>query len=77
MMKNPTTLPPKMAAQYADRARRGDGCVRFGDVAWEWAQGTTVVCLISLDPPMGHFGKDSSRADEIRAELARDHTPRG
>jgi hypothetical protein len=70
MMLHPTTLPPKMAAQFADRARRMDGCVRVGNVAYEFAQGSTVICLIHLDPPIGHFGKDATRAEQIRRELS-------
>lgn len=73
MMKGPTQLPPKMAQQYADRAKRMDGCVRIGDRhsdMFEFAQGSTVICLVHLDPPMGHFGKDARRADDIRRQLA-------
>lgn len=70
MMIGPTTLPPKMAQQYANRAARMDGCVRVGNSIYEFAQGSTVVCLVTLDPPNGHFGKDARRADAIRAELA-------
>lgn len=69
------SIAPKMLAQFADRARRLDGCVEVKErdgkvIAWEFAQNTYVVCLIRLDPPIGHMGKDARRADEIRAELA-------
>jgi hypothetical protein len=72
MMTSPTSLPPKMAAQYAERAKRMDGCVRVGATGhiFEFAQGSTVICMVDIDNPMGHFGKDGRRADEIRAELA-------
>jgi hypothetical protein len=67
------TLPPKMAAQFAARARLMDGCVTIGtgggSPIYEWAQGSSVVTLIHTDPPMGHVGKDPRRADAIRAEL--------
>jgi hypothetical protein len=69
MMTGITALPPKMAVQYAERAKRKDGCVRVGSEFYEWAQGNNAICLIHLDPPMGHFGKDARRAAEIRAEL--------
>ena len=64
-------LPPKMAQQFADRAKRMDGCVTVGTSIYEFAQGSTVICLLSLEPPFGHSGKDARRADEIRAELAK------
>lgn len=69
MMTGITALPPKMAAQYAERAKRMDGCVSVGSEFYEWAQGNNVICLINIDPPMGHFGKDARRAAEIRAAL--------
>jgi hypothetical protein len=66
------TLPPKTAAMLAERARRMDGCVRVGTSGhiYEFAQGNSVVCLISLDPPVGHVGRDPHRAEQIRKELA-------
>ena len=65
------SLPPKMADQLAHRARRMDGCIALGGDMYEWAQGNTVVTLVSLNPPIGHIGKDPRRADEIRAALAK------
>lgn len=72
MMKGIQTLPPKTAAMLADRARRMDGCVRVGRDGdmYEFAQGNSVVCLISLDPPIGHVGRDPHRAEQIRKEIA-------
>lgn len=69
-----TTIPPKTLAQFAERAKRMDGCVKLvgsdgKPFAWEFAQNSMVICLIHLDPPMGHMGKDARRADAIRAEL--------
>lgn len=72
-MKNPpTVLPPKMLAQYTDRARRMDGCVtlNIGSNIYEFASGTTVITLIGLDGFNGHYMKDPHRADEIRRQLA-------
>ena len=69
------TIPPKTLEQFAERARRMDGCVVVGSsngrpVAWEFAQNSMVICLIDIGPrPMGHMGKDARRADAIRAEL--------
>jgi hypothetical protein len=68
MMTGHMVLPPKTAEQFAARARKMDGCVRFGS-AYEFAQGSNVICLISLDPPIGHMGKDVRRAAEIRTAL--------
>lgn len=64
-------LPPKMALQFAERAKAMDGCVSIGSGMYEWAQGNTVVCLISVDPPIGHSGKDAHRAEQIRQLLAK------
>jgi hypothetical protein len=70
-MRSPTTLPPKMLEQYAERARKMDGCVRIGTTGemYEFAQGSNVICLVSVNPPIGHYGKDARRADDIRREL--------
>jgi hypothetical protein len=71
MMTGHMVLPPKTAEQFADRARRGEGLRLSPDSSiYEFAQGSNVVCLISLDPPIGHIGKDARRANEIRAALS-------
>ncbi len=80
MMKSSTImmLPPKMAQQYADRAKIMDRCVKIGKdgAIYEFADfGSTVICLVGLDPPQGHSGKDATRADEIRKELAEKAKP--
>lgn len=69
MMTGHMVLPPKTAEQFAARARKMDGCVRLGEEVYEFAQGSNVVCLVSLNPPMGHMGKDARRATEIRTAL--------
>ena len=69
MMTGHMVLPPKTAEQFAARARKMDGCVRIGDSIYEFAQGSNVVCLISLNPPQGHVGKDARRATESRTAL--------
>lgn len=70
--KSITRLSPQVAAQYAERAKRMDGCVKVGTSGdiYEFAQNSTVICLIHLDPPEGHYGKDAYRADQIRKQLA-------
>ncbi len=64
-------LPPKMAAQFAARARNGEG-VPVGEVAVEFPQHGSVVCVMfpNDDRAMGHITKNPRRADELRAILA-------
>lgn len=74
MMTGIMSVGEKTLAQFAERAKRMDGCVAVIErdgrtIAWEFAQNSMVICLIRLDPPIGHMGKDARRADEIRAEL--------
>lgn len=75
MMTGHMSLPPKTAEQFAARARKMDGCVRISDGIYEFAQGSNVICLISLDPPIGHMGKDARRATDIRTALLAGATP--
>lgn len=64
-------LPPGMAAQFAARARNGEG-VPVGDIAVEFPQHGSVVCVMypNDDRAMGHITKNPHRADELRAILA-------
>lgn len=64
-------LPPKMAEQFAARARNGEG-VPVGSVAVEFPQHGSVVCVMFPhdDRAMGHISKNPRRADELRAILA-------
>ena len=64
-------IPPKMAAQFAERARNGEG-VPVGDVAVEFPQHGSVVCIMYPhdERAMGHITKNARRADELRAILA-------
>lgn len=64
-------LPPKMAAQFAARARAGEG-VKVGAVAVEFPQHGSVVCIMYPDDEraMGHITKNPHRADELRAIIA-------
>lgn len=62
MRSNPQTLPPRMAAQFAERAKRGEatrvlGQDIFEPASWIYAfeNGREEITLVSLDPPMGHF----------------------
>lgn len=70
MAHRPMLIPPKTAAQLAERAKRMDGCVKYGSSAWQFAQGLSVATLVSLEPATGYVMKDPLRADEIRSELA-------
>lgn len=64
-------LPPKMAAQFAARARNGEG-VPVGDIAVEFPQHGSVVCVMYPNDvrSMGHITRNPRRADELRAILA-------
>lgn len=64
-------LPPKMTAQFAERARNGEG-VPVGDIAVEFPQHGSVVCVMYPhdERAMGHITRNPRRADELRAILA-------
>jgi hypothetical protein len=64
-------LPPKMATQFAERARNGEG-VPVGDIAVEFPQHGSVVCVMYPhdDRVMGHITRNPRRADELRAIIA-------
>lgn len=67
-------LPPKIAAQFAERARRGEG-VPVGDVAVEFPQFGNVICIMypNDERAMGHMTRNPRRADELRQILAARH----
>ena len=54
---NAHPLPPKMAAQFAERARRGEADAHIGYNIYEFYQGNQVICVIGLDHPTGHIKK--------------------
>lgn len=58
-------LPPKMAQQFADRAKRGEGRHISGEI-YEFHQGNNVISLVSLNPPIGHVRRDPQLAKELR-----------
>ena len=64
-------LPPKTAAHYAERARRGEG-VPVGDTAVEFPQFGNVICILypHEDGATGHITKNPARAEELRKILA-------
>lgn len=64
-------LPPKMAAQFAERARNGEG-VKVGTMAVEFPQLGSVVCIMYPDDEraMGHITRNPRRADELRKIIA-------
>lgn len=58
-------LPPKMAQQFADRARRGEGRRIEGEI-YNFHQGNNVISLVSLNPPIGHVRRNPKLAKELR-----------
>lgn len=67
MRPNVQGLPPKMAQQFADRAKRGEG-IHVGRQCYDFYQGNTRISLVSLDPPIGHITKLTTK--ELERELA-------
>ena len=62
-------LPPKMAAQFTERARRGEGR-HIGLNMYEFIQGNIRITLVSLDPPIGYQEKiTQAEADRLRAKI--------
>jgi hypothetical protein len=51
-------LPPKMAAQYANRAKAGEG-KSLGHGVYVFQNGREEITLVSLDPPSGHYVRRS------------------
>jgi hypothetical protein len=68
-------LPPKMAEQFAERARRGEG-VPVGGSAVEFPQHGSVVCIMypNDERATGHITRNPHRADELRKILAERQT---
>lgn len=58
-MSNAQILPPKMAAQFAERARLGEADRSLGSGCYEFYQPklNQVIALVGLDPPTGHVRK--------------------
>lgn len=65
-MKNVFLLPPKMAQQFADRAKRGEG-KHLGSIV-EFYHGRQRITLVCLDPPQGHIYRMSDA--EMKAHAA-------
>ncbi len=55
-------LPPKMAQQFAAEAREGKNWKHLGQEVYETVRGNIKICLVNLDPPMGHQYKISEDA---------------
>lgn len=53
---NVQLLPPKMAQEYANKAKNGEG-VKLSSSCFEFLVGRQEVCLVSIDPPIGHVRK--------------------
>lgn len=67
--KSIQNLPPKMAAQFAERAKRGEGKY-IGSQCYDFIQGNTRISLVSLDPPIGHIQKlTQAEADKERKQI--------
>jgi hypothetical protein len=56
-MSNAQILPPKMALQYAERARNGEADHTLSGDIYEFYLGNQVICIIGLDNPTGHVRK--------------------
>ena len=61
MGMNVYPLPPKMTAQFAERAKRGDYHSKIGSDIFLWLQGNQEICVIGLDCPTGHIKKLSQK----------------
>lgn len=57
-------LPPKMAALFAERAKRGEADESTGSI-YIFYQGRQQICLVSLDPPQGHVSRLSASEFQI------------
>ncbi len=66
-MNSAQLIPPKMLAQLADRARRGDYDEKLGSDIYSWFNGRTKTTIIGLDHPIGTV----SRVSVQEAELAK------
>lgn len=67
-------LPPKVAAQFAQKALRGEGIKVGNGEIYEFAQGNNVICLMSVTNPFGHLYRSPTRAGEIR-KIIKDRSP--
>ena len=60
-------LPPKMAAQFAERVKRGEGHrVSPNSEMYEFPQGGNVIVLMDINQPFGHVVRDPRRAQALR-----------
>jgi hypothetical protein len=57
-MWKPQSLPPKMAQQFADRAKRGEADYVVDNI-YDFYQGANRITLVCLDPPIGHIIKET------------------
>jgi len=53
-MMDVQSLPPKMAAKFAQDAKDGKATRSLGNQFYEFDNGSNIVVLVSLDPPSGY-----------------------
>ncbi len=63
-MNSAQLIPPKMLAQLAERARRGDYDEKLGSDIYSWFSGRTKTTIIGLDRPVGTVSRVSVREAE-------------
>jgi hypothetical protein len=64
-MSNSMLLPPKMCAQYAERARNNDFEFHLSPDIYVWFNGNQKVVVIGLDKPKGHIVQLTASLVEI------------
>lgn len=70
-------LPPKMLAQFAEKARRNEGCKPIGSFRL-FAQGNNVISILLGEGwEEGHMRRNPYEAEEIRKYLASAHSEHG
>jgi len=73
-MSNAQLLPPKMALQYAERARKGEADRDHGGGVYEFYLGNQVICIIGPDHPTGHTRKvTTAEMQRLRASAQSQH----
>lgn len=68
---NIQTLPPKMAQSYADMAKRGDFDAWYGSECYAFFRGNMKISLVSINPPIGHVQKLTTKEMERERERSK------
>lgn len=66
-MSNVQLLPPKMAAQWAEKALAGKADVWLKPSTYIFYQGRNNIVLVSLSPPSGHLERCTQAEVAIRS----------